>query len=111
MQQASNLQNPHAIDQGGVFNLGGVFKQLLQTSSNGCHHQKGGDCEIKLSKCFDEDKLACKNEWIKIEDLSQAKIHWSRSTFQDLWIKVYEIFDLMLLVLKTIFNHAFTLLK
>ena len=27
-------------------------------------------CEIKLSKCFDEDKLACKNEWIKTEDLS-----------------------------------------
>ena len=82
MQQASNLQNPHAIDQGGVFVLGGVLNNLirenqdaLQTSSNGCHHQKGGDCEIKLSKCFDEDKLACKNEWIKIEDLSQAKIH------------------------------------
>ena len=82
MQQASNLKNPHAIDQGEVFDLGRVLNNMirenpdaLQTSSNGCHHQKGGDCEIKLSKCFDEDKLACKNEWIKIEDLSQAKIH------------------------------------
>ena len=33
-----------------------MFRKLQSIKRNGCHHQKGGECEDKLPMCFDEDK-------------------------------------------------------